>query len=69
MRMRYKPPGFGSGDPGRIGSDSESDVEPVGKEATFQFPKALVASGHSKKDKKEKKDKKDKKEKKSKSKD
>lgn len=69
MKMRYRPPGFGSGDPGAIGSDSESDAEPVGKEATFQFPKALVASGHTK-EKKEKKDKKDKKEKKkSKSKD
>ncbi|KAM0715846.1 hypothetical protein Q7P37_008360 [Cladosporium fusiforme] len=59
MKMRYRPPGFGSGDPGRIGSgsESESEVEPVGKEAAFQFPKKLEATG-SKKDKKEKKDKK-----------
>jgi hypothetical protein len=68
MRMRYRPPGFGSGDPGRIGSDSESDAEPVGKEAGLQFPKAPVATGH-KKDRKEKKEKREKKEKKSKSKD
>jgi hypothetical protein len=68
MRMRYRPPGFGSGNPGRIGSDSESDAEPVGKEAGLQFPKAPVATG-TKKDRKEKKEKKDKKEKKSKSKD
>lgn len=67
MKMRYRPPGFGSGDPGCIGSDSESEKEPVGKEATLQFPKAPEATG-SKKDKKEKKEKKDKKEKKSKSK-
>lgn len=66
MKMRYRPPGFGSGDPGRIGSDSESEAEPVGKEATLQFPKALEATGQ-KKDKKEKKDKNEKKEKKSKS--
>lgn len=69
MRMRYRPPGFGAGDPGRIGSgsESESEAEPVGKEATLQFPKQPEATGH-KKDKKEKKEKKDKKEKKSKSK-
>ena len=67
MKMSYRPPGFGSGDPGCIGSDSESEREPVGKEATFQFPKAPEATG-SKKEKKDKKDKKEKKEKKSKSK-
>lgn len=69
MKMRFKPSGFGSGDPGRIGSGSESEgeAEPAGKEATLQFPKKLEATGH-KKDKKGKKEKKDKKEKKSKSK-
>lgn len=65
MKMRYRPPGFGSGDPGRIGSgsESESEAEPVGNEASFQFPKKLEATG-SKKEKKEKKEKKDKKDKK-----
>ena len=68
MKMRYRPPGFGTSDPGQIGSGSESEEEehrPVGAERTFQFPKELEASGTSKKNKdkgeKEHKEKKDKK--------
>lgn len=48
LRMRYKPPGCGSGRPGRIGSGSDSseedqdDEDPAPRQA-FQFPKALGA--------------------------
>lgn len=62
LKMRYRPPGFGAGNPGTIGSESESedgDALPVGKEKVFQFPKKPEVSG-----KKEKKDKKEKKSKK-----
>jgi len=67
LRMRYRPPGFGSTDPGRIGSGSESEAEehrPVGAEQTFQFPKKPEASGTGKKKDKEHKEKKEKKSKK-----
>lgn len=67
LRMRYRPPGFGASDPGRIGSGSESEEEehePVGAEKTFQFPKKPDTSGSGKK--KEHKEQKEKKEKKSK---
>lgn len=47
LRMRYRPPGFGHGNPGRIGSGSDGtdeedqpDVSP-----SFQFPKALGEVG------------------------
>ncbi|KAK5135045.1 hypothetical protein LTR08_005705 [Meristemomyces frigidus] len=45
LRMRYKPPGFGPGTPGAVGSGSESadeDERPAGA-ASFQFPRALGA--------------------------
>jgi hypothetical protein len=49
LRMRYKPAGFGHGDPG-LGSDSEPEG---GQEATtktkFQFPKTLGGHGVSEK--------------------
>ena len=49
LRMRYRPPGFGAGKPGRIGSGSEStdeDENPAPGPA-FQFPRALGAHGTS----------------------
>ncbi|KAF2481800.1 DNA-directed RNA polymerase I subunit RPA34.5-domain-containing protein [Neohortaea acidophila] len=48
LRMRFKPPGFGAGRPGRIGSGSEStdDEDDVGpRKATLQFPRALGGHG------------------------
>lgn len=43
LKMRYKPPGFGPGDPG-LGSDS--DEEPSAKSSSaFQFPRTLGAHG------------------------
>jgi len=49
LRMRFKPPGFGTGKPGMIGSssDSEKDGEPSARSASFQFPRALGAHGAS----------------------
>ncbi|KAI5361412.1 Putative DNA-directed RNA polymerase I, subunit RPA34.5 [Septoria linicola] len=45
MRMRYKPAGFGAGDPG-LGSDSEEyGVQAKTNGTKFQFPKALGAHG------------------------
>ena len=46
LRMRYKPPGFGTGRPGRIGSGSESGDD-GGDEGrpSFQFPKTLGQHG------------------------
>lgn len=64
LRMRYRPPGFGTADPGRIGSGSESEEEehkPVGAEETFQFPKKPEVSGSGKKKGKAEKEKKSKK--------
>ncbi|KAK0256972.1 hypothetical protein LTS09_008279 [Friedmanniomyces endolithicus] len=49
LRMRFRPPGYGEGEPGTIGSDSESaerDERP-GAAKTFQFPRALGAHGTS----------------------
>lgn len=47
LRMRFKPPGFGRGNPGRIGSDSGSDDgyadEDIGP--SFQFPRTLGQHG------------------------
>ena len=45
LRMRYKPPGFGPGRPGRIGSGSESTDEDHrnSNKPGFQFPKTLGA--------------------------
>ena len=46
LRMRYKPPGFGKGRPGRIGSESESgDGEDGEGGPSFQFPKTLGQHG------------------------
>ena len=47
LRMRYKPPGFGTGSPGRIGSDSESadEAAPSVGRPSMQFPAALGAFG------------------------
>ncbi|TKA32154.1 hypothetical protein B0A50_01402 [Salinomyces thailandicus] len=52
LRMRYTPLGSGSGIPGTIGSDSDSDEQDNATAASkaFQFPRALGAhgtSGHS----------------------
>lgn len=45
MKMRYKPAGFGSGDPG-LGSDSEEDGAQAKQSGSkFQFPKAIGAHG------------------------
>jgi len=49
LRMRYKPPGFGSGRPGAIGSDDsdDDDVEMADADAaprTFQLPKSMSQS-------------------------
>lgn len=54
LRMRYKPPGFGRGNPGRLGSESESSSEEDGPRSkktgeSLQFPKALGAHGASEK--------------------
>ncbi|EME77648.1 uncharacterized protein MYCFIDRAFT_200117 [Pseudocercospora fijiensis CIRAD86] len=47
MRMRYKPPGFGAGDPG-LGSDTDEEASrPSKKDKSLQFPKALGAHGAS----------------------
>ncbi|KAK3704514.1 hypothetical protein LTR37_013797 [Vermiconidia calcicola] len=46
LRMRYKPPGFGPGKPGKIGSETESDegeAEQRSGRAALQFPQALGA--------------------------
>lgn len=45
LRMRYKPPGFGKGRPGKIGSGSESGGEDEESGPTFQFPKTLGQHG------------------------
>ena len=47
LRMRYKPPGFGAGRPGMIGSgsDEEREDEQLNARPTFQFPRALGAHG------------------------
>ena len=48
LRMRFKPPGFGAGKSGRIGSDSstEDDEEQQPDEGpAFQFPRTLGAHG------------------------
>lgn len=49
LRMRYKPPGFGAGKPGMIGSESDSEEDGAGEQpplrATFQFPRSLGAHG------------------------
>lgn len=48
LRMRYKPPGFGKGRPGRIGSGSESGGDEGAVEGgtpSFQFPKTLGQHG------------------------
>ncbi|KAK4497308.1 hypothetical protein PRZ48_011758 [Zasmidium cellare] len=51
LRMRYKPPGFGRGDPGRLGSESDSSDEDGSRSKktakSLQFPKALGAHGAS----------------------
>ena len=46
LRMRFKPPGFGAGKPGVIGSSDSSDDDGQ-PDPTFQFPKALGAHGTS----------------------
>ncbi|KAK5724127.1 hypothetical protein LTR17_013602 [Elasticomyces elasticus] len=43
LRMRYRPPGYGTGDPGTLGSDSET-AEPEATSRSFQFPRALGGS-------------------------
>lgn len=50
LRMRYRPPGFGPGKLGALGSgeDSASDDGRVGTGSTFQFPRALGAHGTAK---------------------
>ncbi|KAK3114517.1 hypothetical protein LTR53_007088 [Teratosphaeriaceae sp. CCFEE 6253] len=49
LRMRYRPPGYGSGEPGTIGSDSDSVEQHDGDRAptNLQFPRALGAHGPS----------------------
>ncbi|KAK1061605.1 hypothetical protein LTR33_012666 [Friedmanniomyces endolithicus] len=49
LRMRFRPPGYGEGEPGTIGSDSESaeQDERPGAAKKFQFPRALGAHGTS----------------------
>ena len=49
LRMRYRPPGFGTGKPGMIGSGSESadEDDEVTAGSSFQFPKARGAHGTS----------------------
>lgn len=65
LKMRYRPPGFGDGDPGRIGSENESeDVEMAQAPATaFRFPNASVERQQTDGDGTEKKHKKKRKEK------
>lgn len=46
LRMRYKPPGFGSGEPGIDGSSSESEPG-LSSRPGVQFPKALGVHGAS----------------------
>ncbi|KAI7123835.1 hypothetical protein D0869_08825 [Hortaea werneckii] len=49
LRMRYKPSGYGAGEPGMIGasdSDSEEHKSSAAKKG-FQFPKSLGAHGNS----------------------
>ncbi|KAK4960254.1 hypothetical protein LTR10_003148 [Elasticomyces elasticus] len=43
LRMRYRPPGYGTGDPGTLGSDSET-AEAEETSRSFQFPRALGGS-------------------------
>ncbi|KAK1050753.1 hypothetical protein LTR12_007974 [Friedmanniomyces endolithicus] len=49
LRMRFRPPGYGEGEPGMMDSDSESGErdERPGAVKTFQFPRALGAHGAS----------------------
>ncbi|KAK3113107.1 hypothetical protein LTR53_009924 [Teratosphaeriaceae sp. CCFEE 6253] len=49
LRMRYRPPGYGSGEPGTIGSDSDSVEQHDGDRAptNLRFPRALGAHGPS----------------------
>lgn len=46
LRMRYKPPGYGPGRPGLIGSESDSEEgkSSVSTKAALQFPQALGVS-------------------------
>ena len=49
LRMRYRPPGFGPGKLGAVGSGSESaGEEDEGEQTAFQFPKALGGHGPAK---------------------
>ncbi|KAK3055761.1 hypothetical protein LTR09_002995 [Extremus antarcticus] len=55
LRMRYRPPGYGPGRLGAVGSGSESaesdeDEEPKWGQPAFQFPKALGAHSTAKRD-------------------
>ena len=43
LRMRWKPPGFGHGLPGRVGIDGDSDEDVDGGAAAVQFPRTLGA--------------------------
>ncbi|GAB1736199.1 hypothetical protein NU219Hw_g6873t1 [Hortaea werneckii] len=49
LRMRYKPSGYGAGEPGMVGaSDSETEGHKSGAaKIRFQFPKSLGAHGNS----------------------
>ncbi|KAH9826601.1 DNA-directed RNA polymerase I [Teratosphaeria destructans] len=47
LRMRWKPLGFGSGEPGMPLSDSDDEQERSKSKDGFQFPKALGAHGGS----------------------
>ncbi|KAK3698304.1 hypothetical protein LTR37_017012 [Vermiconidia calcicola] len=45
LRMRYKPPGFGAGKPGRLGSETEESADEDEQRTGMQFPQALGAHG------------------------
>jgi hypothetical protein len=50
LRMRYRPPGFGLGKLGTVGSGSDSSEDKTETRTGFQFPRGLGAHGPAKRD-------------------